>query len=598
MLGVMADHAKLTSSIDLSAVMVRPTWGAPEHRRWDRLMNAHHYLGFRAMFGKSLRHVATLGETWLALIGWQTGAFRLGPRDRWIGWSREQQFRRLHLIANNARFVILTSERVPNLASRVLGLSLRRLSDDIQEAHGYPVLLAETFVDTTRFHGTCYRAANWSSLGTTSGFARDNRQASGFRHHGQPKEIFMYTLANNAQEALSQADIPSDWKAKQGHEPPSAPVLQSLFEFLATVPDPRGCRGKRYQLATLLAIAVAARMSGYRGISAFGQFASYLTQEQLKALGAFWSPTRMCYTAPTTTTFHSLFATLPPDTLDDAIGRWCRQRIGTDTPLAMDGKDLRCASKQSTHGKRIMVAAVEHQTGIVLGQTEVNAKSNEITAVRELAKRLDIAGRVVTLDAMHAQHTTMHNILEQGADYLVTAVKTNQRTIHEDLKAIDFAGAPRCETIDKGHGRIEIRRCAAIDISGPDWDDYAALYGRRQAIRIQRTTEDIKTGEVTNETTWCLTSLAAEDAKPDLLLDLVRNHWTVESVHHIRDVTYDEDRCRAHKHHMPRNLACISNVAIAIVRSEKRFTSIPEANRHYSHFKQEAIDRILTPPDA
>ena len=143
------------SSIDLRAVTVRPTWGAQEHRRWDRLVEEHHYLRFHGVVGKGLRHVAVHGETWLALIGWQPGAFKLAARDRWIGWSAEQQFRRLHLIANNSRFVILTPERVPNLASRVLGLSLRRLSADIQAVHGYPALLAETFVDPSRFAGTC-----------------------------------------------------------------------------------------------------------------------------------------------------------------------------------------------------------------------------------------------------------------------------------------------------------------------------------------------------------------------------------------------------------------------------------------------------------
>ena len=97
---------------------------------------------------------------------------QLAARDRWIGWPAEQQFRRLHLIANNSRFVILTPGRVHNLASRVLGLSLRRLSQDIQAVHGYPVFLAETFVDVSRFVGTCYRASNWRSLGLTRGFAR------------------------------------------------------------------------------------------------------------------------------------------------------------------------------------------------------------------------------------------------------------------------------------------------------------------------------------------------------------------------------------------------------------------------------------------
>ena len=108
--------------IDLRAVTVRATWGAEEHRRWDALVASHHYLAFHGVFGKGLRHVATLGSIWLALIGWQPGAFKLAACDRWVGWSTEQQFRRLHLIANNARFVILTPRPVPNLASRVLGL--------------------------------------------------------------------------------------------------------------------------------------------------------------------------------------------------------------------------------------------------------------------------------------------------------------------------------------------------------------------------------------------------------------------------------------------------------------------------------------------
>ena len=125
--------------------------GVEERRRWDTLLAKHHYLPFRGLFGKSLRHVAVRGEAWLALLGWQAGAFKVGVRDAWIGWSREQQFSRLHLIANNSRFAVLEAGRVPNLASRVLGLSLRRLSRDIRAAHGYPVLLAETFVDPLLF---------------------------------------------------------------------------------------------------------------------------------------------------------------------------------------------------------------------------------------------------------------------------------------------------------------------------------------------------------------------------------------------------------------------------------------------------------------
>ena len=136
-------------------------------------MRDHHYLGFRGMIGNSLRHVAERSDSvWVALLGWRAGAHKLAARDKWIGWTSEQRSRRLHLIANNVRFVILPGCSEPNLASRVLGRSLRRLSEDMRAAHGHPVLLAETFVDPALFAGTSYRAANWEAVGLSKGYER------------------------------------------------------------------------------------------------------------------------------------------------------------------------------------------------------------------------------------------------------------------------------------------------------------------------------------------------------------------------------------------------------------------------------------------
>ena len=584
-------------SIDLRAVTVRPTFGSREHRRWDRLVEEHHYLGFHGVVGKGLRHVAVHGERWLALMGWQPGAFKLGARDRWIGWTGEQQFRRLHLIANNSRFVILTTERVPNLASRVLGLSLRRLSADMQAAHGYPVLVAETFVDVSRFAGVCYRASNWRSLGLTRGFAREPGGRARWRRHGQPKEIFVYELSEGATEALKRVEIPENWNAEQHTEPMAAVRLRSLFECLGEVAECRHARGKRYPLKTVLAIAVAARLAGYRGATAFAQFAALLSQEQLEAVGAFRSPSRKRYTPPAITTFHNILAALPPETLDNAIGRWTGQHGSAEAAVAMDGKDLRGASKQTQPRRRMMVAAVEHETGMVLGQVEVDSRSNEIPAVRQLSKNLDLAGRIVTMDAMHAQQETARCLLARRADYVLSAVKDNQGTILEDLRAMDFTHAPCHETVDKGHGRIERRRCAVVDLSCAEWDGYAALHGRRQAMRIERERETLKTGQKSVEVTWSLTSLGPERAGPEELLGLVRNHWHIENrLHYVRDFTYDEDRCRAYVRHLPRNLSCLTNAAIAIVRSNGRFRYLPEANRHYAARAQEALDAILIAP--
>ena len=128
----------------------------PDERvRWDALMDERHYLGFRQFAGRGLRYVAEYQKQWLALIGWQSGAFKCRPRDRWIGWRPQQQFPRLRLIANNTRMLLLCPPRaVHNLASCVMAANLRHLSADWQEAYGHPLELAETFVDPKRFAGT------------------------------------------------------------------------------------------------------------------------------------------------------------------------------------------------------------------------------------------------------------------------------------------------------------------------------------------------------------------------------------------------------------------------------------------------------------
>jgi GNAT superfamily N-acetyltransferase len=169
-------------------------------------MEAHHYLGIRRLVGESLRYVAEEGGKWLALVGWGSAAFKCGPRDRWIGWTPEQQWRRLRYIANNLRFLVLPEARRPNLASQVLAANLRRLSRDWQAVFGHPIVLVETFVDP-RFTGGCYRAAGWQELGSTKGYRRNGGR---YYFHGQPKRVWVRLLHRRGREWLTAAfDVPS-----------------------------------------------------------------------------------------------------------------------------------------------------------------------------------------------------------------------------------------------------------------------------------------------------------------------------------------------------------------------------------------------------
>ncbi len=160
-------------------------------------MDEHHYLGFRRLAGRGLRYIASFRGQWLGLAAWQNGAFKC--RDRWIGWKSEQQFRRLDLIANNTRLLVLAAPGTfPNLASFFLAHMTRRLADDWLEAYGHQVVVAETFCDPARFAGTRRQAG----VRRTKGFARANGRYTD--PHGKPKEIFVVPLRRDARRLLSR----------------------------------------------------------------------------------------------------------------------------------------------------------------------------------------------------------------------------------------------------------------------------------------------------------------------------------------------------------------------------------------------------------
>ena len=176
----------------------------PDERiKWDQRVHQYHYLGFKRFAGRGLRYVVQ----WQKKNGWHSpagspGAFKCRHRDRWIGWKPEQQFRRLHLIANNTRFVILAAKGVfPSLGSFALARMLRRLSDDWQAHYGHPLLVTESFVDPDRFDGALYRAANWRYLGDTRGFARHNGRYTD--PHGKPKRLYVTRLRRGALPAAA-----------------------------------------------------------------------------------------------------------------------------------------------------------------------------------------------------------------------------------------------------------------------------------------------------------------------------------------------------------------------------------------------------------
>lgn len=156
---------------------------------WDYLVHHHHYLGLPKLVGEHLRYLVTINGQVVACLSWASAAWKVKARDQFIGWDEATKRRNLHLIANNTRFLIPDWVRVKHLASRILALNLRRLSADWERIYGHPIYLAETFVDISRFEGTCYRVANWVFVGQTKGSAK---KGNAYLYHGQPKAIYLY----------------------------------------------------------------------------------------------------------------------------------------------------------------------------------------------------------------------------------------------------------------------------------------------------------------------------------------------------------------------------------------------------------------------
>jgi hypothetical protein len=140
-----------------------------DSRLWNDFIHRYHYLGYQTLPGAQLRYWVYAGDQRVALLGFGAAAWMCAPRDQFIGWSHGQRQNNLHLIVNNARFLILPWVNSKNLASKILGLAAQQLPQDWQHRYGYRPLLLETFVEQTRFIGTCYRAANWNHVGQTKG---------------------------------------------------------------------------------------------------------------------------------------------------------------------------------------------------------------------------------------------------------------------------------------------------------------------------------------------------------------------------------------------------------------------------------------------
>ncbi|MEV7964754.1 ISAs1 family transposase, partial [Sphaerisporangium sp. NPDC088356] len=370
-------------------------------------------------------------------------------------------------------------------------------------------------------------------------------------------------------------------------------------------------RGLRHPLVVILGLtACATLVVGGDSVAAIWQWAARSSQERLERLGAWRDPFTGRFTVPSERTFRRVLADLEADALDAATCGYVTDAARgpapvpqiPDTPGPPEREQRRAASRRLTHpapegllsavavdgkalrgartadGRVFLVGAITHQSGAVLAQRQVPSKRGEGPAARQLLSGLDLAGMVVTLDALHTTKTTARLITEELQAHYVLILKGNQPLAHAAARALltgPDIGWTETTGIDddRGHGRTE-RRTLRTALT-----DDALFPGARQAFRLRRDVGDLDGVWTSKEIVYGITSLPAHLAGPAHLNHYERGHWAVENrLHWVRDVTFGEDNSQLRTGTAPRALASFRNLAISTIRLAGR-ANIAHARR-------------------
>ncbi|HEV8529120.1 MAG TPA: ISAs1 family transposase, partial [Actinomycetes bacterium] len=361
--------------------------------------------------------------------------------------------------------------------------------------------------------------------------------------------------------------------------PLDAGRVADLRLYFDSVPDPRSRRGRWYSLTAILLVCACAVVSGARSIDELAEWGQRAPNALLTVIGIRRHLLRWRRT-PSPTTIGRVLGAVDGDALDRAVGAYLADRhraatepaqppspstSGRPRAIAVDGKALK-GSARLTATRRHLLSAVTHGTVVTLAQVEVGAKTNETTHFQPLLAPLDLAGAVVTFDALHSVKANISWLVEAKKAHYIAVIKTNQPTAHSQLAALPWRDIAVQHTASaSGHGRREsrsIKTCAVADELGG-----IAFPHARLAIRVHRRRKQTGKRE-TRESVYAVTSLDAHQAGPADLAAAIRGHWGVEnSSHHIRDVTFAEDASTIHAGTAPRAMATLRNLAIGVLKT-------------------------------
>jgi len=414
-----------------SALRIKVAHSAAEWRQAKTALGREHGLGAGREAGDRLCQLVREDGKLVAVLVWCAAAWHLQARDQTVGWDAVTRSRRLKLVVQLRRFLVLEATRRPNLASQCLGAGLRELVGQWEAQHGYRPLLAESFSDPESHAGTVYKATNWVQAGLTKGYSQDHTDY--YVPNDRPKKLWLKELAPNACVLMCARELPAACQAAEGdgggaRSPLKVAQLASLRDAFRQVPDPRAATSRRHPLPALLGLIALGLLMGARDVLDIWRKVACLSQSQRAALGLRVRDKHSGrLKMPGYDALNDLLGAMDPAAYARALTAFLQAHAGLlPRSLALDGKSV-------GNGKCGMILTLcRHEDGRPVAMTVARGKKEdcEVSEGRALLAdpQVELVNALVTADPLHNKAATARVILDKGGDYLLgTKANTSKR---------------------------------------------------------------------------------------------------------------------------------------------------------------------------
>lgn len=410
---------------------VKTAHSAQDWRQAKAALGREHGLGAGREAGDRLCQLVLEDGKLAAVLVWCAAAWHLQARDETIGWDAVTRSKRLKLVIQLRRFLVLGERRRPNLASQCLGAGLRKVVGQWESQHGYRPLLAESFSDPESHAGTVYKVTNWTQAGATQGYSQDHTDF--YVPNGRPKKLWLKELAPKAYALMCARELPEACQAAEGdgggaRSPLKVSQLKSLREAFRQVPDPRSATSRRHPLPAMLGLIALGLLMGARDVLDIWRKVACLSQSQREALGlCVRNKQSGRLTMPGYDALNDLLGAVDPQAYARRLTAFLQTHAGLlPRSLALDGKSVgngRCG---------MIITLCRHEDGRPVAMTVAQGKKEdcEVSEGRALLAdpQVELANALITADPLHNKEQTVRVILRKGGDYLLgTKQNTSKR---------------------------------------------------------------------------------------------------------------------------------------------------------------------------